>query len=188
MPEPIQITDHIDQALQRLIEQYKDQPVLEALISSYVAEVQTLENTLWELIEGQMIDYAVGVNLDVIGRIVGQPRTSGDDEVYRNLLKVRIAINRSSGQWTDLNSVARLLLGAASIRWVNHGRMSISLRVLDELAERPGDLQTYLEEAAGAGTRVDVIYSVDAVADRFAFGPEGAGFQDGGLSGRVSSV
>ncbi len=187
MPEPTQITGHSDQAVALLIEQYQEKPNLEKLIRAYVDELQHIEDAIWDVLQEQTVTNATGVNLDVIGRIVGEDRHGANDDDYRVRVTARIAVNRSSGQWFDLNSVASTLFSGTEYRWINHKTMSLELRLDTALSERPGVEQATLEEATGAGTRLDVVYSVDAEADRFAFGSEGGGFSDGGLVSRVSS-
>lgn len=188
MTELTKIEDHEEQALAQLITQYRDKPDLEHWIRSYARESQELEDVLWDIIEQRTVDSATGDLLQKIGKIVGQPYRGEGDEAYRVLVKARIAINRSNGQWRDLRTVTAVLLADASRRWATSGTMSLKLRIDEQLSDRPGLEQVLIEAAAQAGVRVDLTYSVDPdTTDRFAFGSEGGGFQDSGLRGAVSS-
>lgn len=56
--------------------------------------------------EWRLIDNAEGIALDLIGENVLQPRGVATDEVYRVLLKSKIARNLSTG---DINTIIRVL-------------------------------------------------------------------------------
>lgn len=102
---------HTPLALSRLIERWRaeDNPQLANLLSSYTDEVQELENAIWDVLVGRLTDYAVGVQLDALGRIVGQKRDSLGDAAYRAHIKARIRINQSFGQPKDIIAVIKLV-------------------------------------------------------------------------------
>ena len=56
------------------------------------------------------LDTAVGVQLDVIGRIVGQDRGTFDEDTYRTFLQGRILVNRSSGTVDQMIELVNTLL------------------------------------------------------------------------------
>ncbi len=106
---------HVETGLGRLIERWRadKNPNLAAILQSILEEVQELEDAIWIVIYGRTIDYAEGEQLDMIGRIVGEPRASLGDEEYRARLRVRIRINQSIGEPGDVIEVLRLLDPAA---------------------------------------------------------------------------
>ncbi len=106
--DPQQISDHTDQGLAKLLEQFREKPYLEALLKSYLDQIQKLENAIWEVILIRGIDASEGVNLDHIGRVVGRARLGLGDVDYRLALKAQIRINRSSGTPEDMIDVTRL--------------------------------------------------------------------------------
>jgi hypothetical protein len=110
MLEPIK--DHVEEGRGLLLEQYKGKPRLDALLASYTRQVQKLEDAVWSVILGRMLENAVGVQLDKIGKIVGQPRLGEPDVRYRMLIQVRIAINRSSGYPDEIVNIVRLVCQA----------------------------------------------------------------------------
>ena len=92
-----QITDHIDAAKRRLLQQYKDSPRLASLIEIlFGQQVQDLEGAAYEFYERLDIDNAEGVQLDRIGSIVGLTRIGWEDDLYRILLKAKIGKNVST--------------------------------------------------------------------------------------------
>ena len=103
------IADHVEQGRALLLEQYRGKPRLDALLAAYTRQVQKLEDAIWSVILGRMLENAAGVQLDKIGKIVGQKRLGEPDVRYRMLIQVRIAINRSSGYPDEIINVARLV-------------------------------------------------------------------------------
>ena len=70
--EPV---NHEVQGVSRLITQYRESLKLIAYIKVFLAQADELEGVLCDLLDDRWIDTAEGVQLDVIGAIVGQPRT-----------------------------------------------------------------------------------------------------------------
>lgn len=60
--------------LQMLLGQYEDKPVLRAYFDAFIQEFDLLFTQLDEVYLGRLIDYAIGDQLDVIGRIIDQAR------------------------------------------------------------------------------------------------------------------
>lgn len=108
MIEPIK--NHVERGLSLRITQDFEKPRLEALIASYLEEVQLLEDAIWQVIDGRMLDEAVGHQLDVLGKLVGQPRVGDTDDEFRVYIQARIAANRSDGTAPDVMRVAETLL------------------------------------------------------------------------------
>lgn len=103
------ITDHIEGGKSLLLDQYRGKCRLEALLACYLRPVQQLEDAVWSVRLGRMIENAIGVQLDVIGRIVGRQRRGMNDATYRTWLNVQIAINRSEGHPDDVIRVIALV-------------------------------------------------------------------------------
>lgn len=67
--------NHIELGLSRLAAQFKTAKNLNDFLTIFLNQNQELENTFFDLLNKRDLDSAVGAQLDVIGRIVGQPRT-----------------------------------------------------------------------------------------------------------------
>lgn len=115
MSYPGKITTHVADALDRLLQQYRDLPRVTALITAFVDEVQDLENALADVYDGRWIDLAVGDVLDDVGTIVNQPRLGFDDDRYRSLIRAKIGQNVSQGDPERVIQVAKLLIGASLV-------------------------------------------------------------------------
>ncbi len=112
MPDPTKITDHVREAQLRLLTQFYESPKLNALLEAIVIEVQLSEDVIFEVILERLLDAAEGVNLDIIGKIVGRPRLEvDDDDEYRNLIRVQIRANQSDCGAADIIYVASELTG-----------------------------------------------------------------------------
>ncbi|MGF9907888.1 hypothetical protein [Brevibacillus porteri] len=74
-------------------------------------QIRQVEETHERIQAWRDIDEAQGTTLDNIGTIVNQPRGVATDEVYRILLKSKIARNLSTG---DINTIIRILALALS--------------------------------------------------------------------------
>ena len=72
------------------------------LMQLFSDELQLLEETNNRIIEWRNIDKAEGKALDLIGQNVVQPRGTATDEVYRIMLKTKIARNLADGTLNGL--------------------------------------------------------------------------------------
>lgn len=71
MTQPI---DHQNQAVGRLVTQFKESANLIAYIRELLSEANEVEDVNQQLLEERWVDTAVGVQLDILGDIVRQPR------------------------------------------------------------------------------------------------------------------
>jgi len=146
-----QFTDH-EGRVSRLIEQFQNKPDLEALIRVYLRQLQDVEDALFEIILERDLDNAVGVQLNVIGNLVGQPRTTSDDNRYRTSIRARIAINLSDSTPEDVIKVALLLLvDGESFKLREEPPAQLRVTVLDPLTSGDADLIEELLEATDPG-------------------------------------
>lgn len=76
------------------------------IVQIFSQQLQDLEKTNIRIKEWRLIDNARGVGLDLIGENIKQARGVATDEVYRVLLKSKIASNLSTG---DINTIIRVL-------------------------------------------------------------------------------
>ena len=93
-----QINDHEARMIGLLISQFKDKPNIAGILKSFSTEVQEIEDVAYNLFRSFDIDDAVGDQLDLLGRLVGEARQARTDEVYRSAISVRIAINLAHGE------------------------------------------------------------------------------------------
>lgn len=104
------VTDHEEQGLALLISQFRDKAFIEILVRALMAQVQEAEDMLWDLLIMRAIDTAVGAQLDIIGKIVGQSRGTFDEDTYRTWIRGRVLVNRSSGTTDQMIELVNALL------------------------------------------------------------------------------
>lgn len=159
--------DHVTAGLALLITQYKDKPNLVAVISSYLTQVQEIEDMLFDIlaiIESPWTQ--VGEQLDLIGRVVGQAREGRSDADYVPWLQARLLVNRSSGVPADFFSVAALVAPAAT-RAYSEWFPAAFLFELHPLTDAALIAQI-LGEMRPAGVNGQLLYC-DDIADTFTF-------------------
>lgn len=164
--------DHVNRALDRLAEQFKGQPVITAFLTALMsAGAQPLEDAAQAALLDRTIDDATGVQLDAIGVIVGQERLGYLDDDYRRLLRARISVHRSKGNFEDLIRVAGLVIydDALTIVCHNEGTSTVTVRlaalaVTDALAAL---LIGFLRSTKSAGVKLWLRYSSSTPATTF---------------------
>jgi hypothetical protein len=188
-----QNTDH-EGAVRRFIEQFKNKPDLEALTRIYLRQLQDVEDALFEIILERDLDNAVGVQLNTIGDIVQQPRTTPDDDRFRTAIRARIAINLSDATAEDLIKVANLLLQeyGESYELRDEPPAQVRLTIHDPLQSSDADLfHTLLDEADAGGVRFVLQWnnSLATANDKLLFGDtSGSTVTGGGLGSTTGSV
>jgi hypothetical protein len=121
MADPTYIPDHEDRAADTTLTQFHGSAALQALLLAVTTEIQRLEDLKFSMITDRLLAVAAGVNLDIIGRIVGFPRLDvSDDDEYRDLLSVQIRANNSDCGAEDVIFVASELVGA-DVRYQQQG-------------------------------------------------------------------
>lgn len=86
--------DHIELAESRIATQFKESTNLISYIKALLYEANTLEQVIQDILDKRWIDTAEGVNLDIIGAIVGQPRIIIGAELFGYF---GFAVNAESG-------------------------------------------------------------------------------------------
>lgn len=74
--------DVVTEATNRLTEQFKDKPIISKAVNLMLGEWVEIQAVLQDLQQLRSIDTAVGVQLDIIGEIVGRPRGLVTSELF----------------------------------------------------------------------------------------------------------
>lgn len=98
-----------------LYAQYQGKVTWAQWVTLLARQTQALENSAQSLLTILDIANSVGVQLDVIGRIVGQPRLGAVDATYRLYLYARILANNSDGTAEQLYTIMTTLFGSGMI-------------------------------------------------------------------------
>lgn len=117
MTEPTRLTAHAPDLAHvaeglALLPQTFQKPALEAILTTWLAQIQEAEAALWSLY-GLAIDNSSGHALDQIGVILGQLRPGSLGDVpYRKVLHAAVIALTSSGTGDDVLLAARELVGS----------------------------------------------------------------------------
>jgi hypothetical protein len=165
--------DHQIRGVARMIERYR-RPRTSALLASWLGEVQSVEDALWQLLIERSLATAEGAQLDVLGAIVGEPRQGRDDETYRLWISARTMVSRSSGTTTEILAIARKLIPAdRGIRLEEYYPAAMLVRVVGGVLTIDDGYQIarMLHLAKAAGVLFGMTWSVVDDAGTFAFAP-----------------
>ena len=173
------INDHVDQALNRLLEQYKESGNLKSIITAFTEQYQDMEDAGDDMNRLQFLDDAVGIQLDLFGTIVVLKRQGFDDDDYRRLLRVKIGQNISKGRPEQIMNIALLLTEATEVHYQNLTNAEISLSINTEIdALLKEFILENLQKMPSGGVRINYLACYDP-DEPFSFdgtGPFGAGF------------
>jgi hypothetical protein len=179
-------TDHAAQAKARLLQQYKEAsaPGVQELVEVLGFEVQDLEDALFQIIDETKLSAAIGVNLEHLGDIVGQPRNGMEDETYWLWIQARIRANRSSGSIDEILAIFMLINEGASFQFVEYFPAAFALKVDGIVVAAPLQQAAILRASRKAGVGGALWYSTAPPGSGFSFsGGSGLGFGAGALSG-----
>lgn len=178
-----QIHNHVELAIDRLIQQHKCSETVRCMLDGFVSQIQELEDSIFNIAQAQSILNAEGAQLDKIGEIVGQERLGNNDEFYRILLLVKIGQNTSFGEPEKVAEVFKTITQATRVHLQEHfpgGVMVSSNGQLNPITVN--FLYSIIQSVVPAGVRVDYmgVWLEDETYDPFSFdGPDesdGAGF------------
>lgn len=101
----------VQDMLRRLTDVFRKDPDSNVgkLMAIFADQLRKLEQTIQRVEEWRDIDKAEGTTLDRIGENVAQHRGAATDEIYRILIKSKIARNLSKG---DINTIISVLATA----------------------------------------------------------------------------
>lgn len=150
--------EHVKTALRRLLSKEKGHDILRAWLKSYVARVQELEDTAWDVIEKRTLD-GEGAQLDAIGRLVMRYRGDLDDDNYKIALRAQIRVLRSKGKPFDLEDVTTLSLpDGFDYLYDEDYPKSTTIEVVGEVDFNIDVLWYNLVRAKPAGTRLFLLW------------------------------
>lgn len=121
------ITDHVAQALARVLTQYKDRTLFAGLLSSPIEQIQDLEDNLGEFELKRSVYGSVGVQLDLLGTIVDIARNGLDDDHYRLLILGKIGENSSNATMSAIVQIFAILLESNQVQGQDLGHASVGL-------------------------------------------------------------
>ena len=187
MTELIHTTDHVRSAVLNLNGPFLGKPRIASFLWALISGLQELEDAIHSVIELRQVDNAELPQLQVLGRIVGQTYSSEPVEIYRALIKARIAANRSSGTINDLLRVIQAMDYAGVPRWWNPGFAMVAVRIDEDDTVPLAAINQVLRAAKAAHERL-IIYSTPAALPHAIWGAATGGWgraSDSNVGGRL---
>lgn len=195
--------------LKRFADTYNKSPNsnLGKLIAILHSQLAAVNDTLETIREWHDIDTAQGTTLDRIGTNVVQPRGAATDEIYRVLLKSKIARNLSK---TDINTIIQVLALALDCDYSDIrikekfddpnepepaaiSLIQVPIKRLNEVGMSPIQFGQIIQKTVAAGVRVAMIElagtfrlsSQYAVLEQSSYGLADPDMTTGGTLGEV---
>lgn len=163
------ITDHIQQAKDRLREQYKNSENILALIESWTGQIQELEEILFQLTTDRSIFTAIGIQLDLLGQLLNKPREGRSDTDYRIVLLAKVAQNISQGTPEELINAFKVLSSSTKVYLSDDHNGEVYLLADHVLTqEQVNMILREMYSVVCAGVRIQGLGSFDPL-DSFAF-------------------
>jgi hypothetical protein len=179
------IKNHLALAEATLTSRYKEAPNTLALLRAITRRVQELEEAIWDVIEGRLliskpgiqvpwegqagadvlID-AQGVQLDMLGRLVGLERLGRLDAPFAAAIRLQLRIARSSGTPNDLIEIGLLSYPGAQVVYRDEiaagtsGILPATARI--SVSPTDGSIGPLLRRAKPAGVRLEIVQGVNA--------------------------
>jgi hypothetical protein len=183
------VTTHEAVGVSRLTERYR-KPVISALLASWLGEAQAVELAFYDLLTNRSPATAEGPVLDLLGKIVGQPRQGRSDDQYRLWIAARILVNRSSGLPSQLLAIAVKLTGQTAIELREYAQMAVIVYCQSPIVGADGvEVAKLLRLAKAAGVQLQFVWFDTVAPFRFSTSGGSAFSSPRGLSaGRFAAV
>lgn len=146
----------------------------EKFLRALIGPFQDAEDTLQDMFVNRNVNTAAGVQLDMIGKIVGRPRNGiTDDEIYRRYIRAQIATNKSDGTINEILTIAGLVIfnNDAYYHLINSGVATYTL-ILENVVttfELALILIGFMKLATSAGVRPILEFWMSDEVDMFEF-------------------
>lgn len=159
-------TDHVKKGLTLFIDQFKNKPRIAAWARAYLRQTQLLEDAAFDTLISRLIDNATGIQLDVLGRVVGEKRLGRADDLYRVFIRARVRINRSQGNTQDLLDVLAMIT-ETPLSYVEYPPAYTSIEFYEITDQDPVLLLSMLRDTKAAGVGMSMVVPTTALATRF---------------------
>jgi hypothetical protein len=172
------IDNHVQQALNRLLQQYKGKPRIAALFTALVNQIQDLEDAVYSLNEGRSVYGSVGEQLDLLGTLVGIRRNGLSDDQYRLFILGKIGENTSDTTSDKIAAIYGILLGGAIVQEQDLYPAGVGLLAGGDIDESLWQtVWSMVQLSLGAGIRLEFLglYNPE---NPFSFDEDGDGFGD----------
>ena len=133
---------------------------LQKLLQIYLKPFQDLEDVFFQLLTLLSIDKSSGVQLDIIGTLLGAGRQGDSDTRYKVRLQAQTLINRSKGTAPEIMRVLKLLSPDKTFTVIVDTDAGFSVQISGTPSLREGEqLATAIAQMKAAGVRSVTLFS-----------------------------
>ena len=125
------IDNHVEQAEDRLVTQYKNKTNFKDIIDVFAQRDQDLEDVFDDLLNDRNLYTAEGEQLDKLGEILDTPRQSLGDDDYRGLLFIKIGQYNSSGTIEEIINLANAFVRPEKLDYIEYFPATFALYALN---------------------------------------------------------
>lgn len=153
-------------AILNLAAPFWGKPRIASFVHAVALELQELEDVFYDLTVNRTVDKATGVHLNILGRIVGEPRYARSDPAYRIALKAKILTNRSLGRWKDLLQLLEVRV-TTGVRYTwREGNASIEIDSPSADVDLDREVLRFLMRAKAGGI---ALHMLEATGESFTY-------------------
>lgn len=153
-----QNTAHAVEAISHLIDFFKYGPRNQEVLKTIGLQLQELEDMYWAMYHAFDGDTAVGDQLDILGRLVGEKRQGRVDDDFRAAVKVRILVNISNGTIPELLKISETMVPTASVLIAEVAPMTIQVNFSTLTGTTLRTVFQILRKAKAGGVRLLVTF------------------------------
>lgn len=166
---PVVESDHSSGAAAKLTDQFRGRVRIEGTLKALCRPFDALEVATWDVINKRRLGTSTAEQLDVLGRVVGEPRRGRSDAEFEAILRLVIRARRSQGRTVDVLDV--LTLSGFPFTYEEHYPAGFRAEVFG-VTNGP-DVAVWVFVAKALGVRGQVIFAPTSSAATFAVEPTG---------------
>ena len=157
---------------------------VKAITGVYLQIFQDIEAAIWATYQSRQVDLAVGVQLDLLGALVGQARGNLGDVDYRSLIRTRILVNRSDGSSQAMTDIMASMIRGTSVTgaYADTGDFHFQISFFDLFSHFTADVfeawVVMIRQAKALGSTFDAAYSTTTTAGSFVWDTVSGGYVD----------
>lgn len=149
------ITTHLNDALDRMLYQFKTRAKIESLISMQAKQIQDLEDSTFDFLTKVPLQSSSGATLDRWGVVLDELRLGDSDADFRSRLFFKVARNICNGTPEELIIFVNYLLQTTSVQITELYPAVVCFVAIDmQNVANPLEIKNQIQQLCPAGVRV----------------------------------
>ena len=127
----------VESGVRKLVSDFQTQHVISNTLRTLLRIGKITDDTIVDAIDSQILATAVGLQLDFLGALVGEPRLGRDHEEYREAIRLRVRANANQATVADLFALMTLAVAAPwSFFEIPYGAYRVQIAALPAVLHR----------------------------------------------------